>query len=91
MSAPTCRVPAVRSRIECVTWCSRTTGLGSPTGRSTRNDDTRLPSEPVVVELGSTQGPAAAALAAGVGLVAVDVRADLAGLPRVLVAVRPAV
>ena len=42
-SAPTDRPVSVCSRMPCATWCSRTVGLGSPTGRSTRNDDTRLP------------------------------------------------
>jgi release factor glutamine methyltransferase len=47
------------------------------------------PGGAVVVELGATQGRAAAALAVRAGLVEVEVRADLAGLDRVLVAVRP--
>jgi release factor glutamine methyltransferase len=47
------------------------------------------PSGTLVVEIGARQGAAAAALAAAAGLVDVEVRPDLAGHDRVLVARRP--
>ncbi len=42
----------------------------------------------LVLEIGATQGPAVAALARDAGFLAVDVRSDLAGRPRILVARR---
>ena len=35
------------ARIAKLTWCRRITALPSPTGRSTKYDDTRLPSSPL--------------------------------------------
>src|SRR5205085_2468932 len=43
-SAPTARPDSLCAFIAYDTWCRRMTGLASPTGRSTKYDDTRLPS-----------------------------------------------
>jgi len=41
---------------------------------------------PLVLEIGDTQGPAAAALADAAGFVEIEVRTDLAGRDRILIA-----
>ena len=63
--------------------------LGAPTRHSKRKPrQLHLPLIKLVVELGAEQGPAVGEAATGAGFEIADVRPDLAGIPRVLAAVR---
>lgn len=80
---------------EVAAWEPRGALIPGPTGLEaieeivTRAPSWLAPSGALVVEIGETQGAAVRAMAAGVGLTDIEVRPDLSGRDRALVARRP--